>query len=379
MDALERSWSELQSDKAFNETIIDHVPLGILGLNEAGEVTRCNAALVEILGCGSKEEIVGRNLRQISGFKEIELPEGLSSDQRSSPKPDAMETSLKAPDGRMKRILIWSVPLTDQEKRRVGGRVILLEDITDRAQMERQLIQSEKMASLGQLVAGVAHDLRNPLSTIGWAVYGLGRLPDSTKEVCRYLEKIRSNLERSNQIISNLLNFSRPAPENNLGVKIPDILEEVLLLVSKNIHSRNIQVVRAFQETPAVSINPDAARQMFLNLIVNAVQAMPDGGSLRLEVWKRTEEEIEVIISDTGAGIKRQDLSNIFNPFFTTKGPREGTGLGLFLVRREVEKCSGRIRVKSTEEEGTTFSIDLPVQPHRRHHGKKVPSSPSGR
>jgi polar amino acid transport system substrate-binding protein len=234
-------------------------------------------------------------------------------------------------------------------------------DISDRKRLEDQLIQSEKMAAIGQLAAGIAHEIRNPLGIIMNALYDLSEIVDAANpEIREDLKIAREEMDRVQAIINNLLEFSRESKVDLEPVDVNDLLRKTLLLMQKYIQSSDVTVRTELGATGLCSANQNALRQIFLNLITNAVQAMPHGGELRIRTSLVPPSRLRVEFSDSGVGIPESQVKDIFNPFFTTKGPGQGTGLGLSVVHSVVRRYRGEIRVESTPNVGTTFTIELP-------------------
>ena len=222
--------------------------------------------------------------------------------------------------------------------------------------------QSEKLAGLGQLAAGVAHEIRNPLGIIATSIYYLNEiLPEKRKEVKKHFHIVESEIDRCQAIITNLLEFSRTSDAEVEPVDVNGLLNMTLSLVEKDLFGRDIHLVKKLESMPNIKANLDEMKQVFLNLILNATQAMPRGGELKIITSIHNNNKVKIKVSDTGMGIPRENLDKVFNPFFTTKEPGEGTGLGLALVHTIIERYRGNIRVESEEEKGTTFIIELPV------------------
>ena len=233
------------------------------------------------------------------------------------------------------------------------------------------LFQSEKLAGIGQLAAGVAHEMRNPLGVIATSLYYLSNiLSPQDKNVKRHFEIMDAEISRCQIIINNLLEFSRKSEKEFELVDANRLLEMSLSLVEKDFLVRDIRLVREMSHVSKIFANMDEMKQVFLNLILNATQSMPKGGEIRVETSMVGKEKIRIRIQDTGVGIAQEDLSEIFNPFFTTKGPGEGTGLGLSLVHSVIESYHGTIRVESKEGKGTSFIIELPAFQEKGQGGK---------
>jgi len=235
-------------------------------------------------------------------------------------------------------------------------------DTSERRRLESQLIQSEKMAAIGQLAAGIAHEIRNPLGIIANALYDLGEIIESDNaDVEEDLRIAKEEMARAQEIINNLLEFSRESRAELEVVDINDLLRRTLQLMNKSLQTSGVSVVTEFGPLGHCMANQNGLRQIFLNLITNAVQAMPSGGELRLRTASLPDGRIQLEFSDTGVGIPDEHLQDIFNPFFTTKAPGQGTGLGLSVVHSVVRRYRGEIRVESQVNRGTTFTIEFPV------------------
>src|SRR5438876_1328134 len=248
-------------------------------------------------------------------------------------------------------------------------------DISDRKRLESQLIQSEKMAAIGQLAAGIAHELRNPLAIVMNALYDLHQIVDGRNaEVAEDLRIAEEEIGRAQAIIKNLLEFSRESGAELTRLDVNDLLARTLQLMQKYLQDNGVRVTTELGPIPPCLANQNAMRQIALNLITNAVQAMPEGGELRLRTAAVGPNLIRIEVRDTGVGIPAEHLQDIFNPFYTTKAPGQGTGLGLSVVHSILRRYQGEIRVASAVGVGTTFTIDLPCQ----CHAEVLPDRPEG-
>jgi two-component system NtrC family sensor kinase len=236
------------------------------------------------------------------------------------------------------------------------------------------LIRSEKMASLGQLAASVAHEVNNPLAGIMIYVklmlkkYNDGKLQAEGTD--QQLLKMQKELERTTRIIRNLLDFARQSEPSMAPVEINKVVEAALLLVGNQISLEHVDLVKTLNpKLPLVLADFDKIQQVLINIILNATQAMPDGGNLTIttsvaegvRINNNIKNTVKIVISDTGIGIPPENLGKLFNPFFTTKEKGKGVGLGLSVVHGIIQKHNGKIEVDSKPDEGTTFKIYLEV------------------
>lgn len=236
--------------------------------------------------------------------------------------------------------------------------------------LEEKLIHAEKLATVGQLSAGFAHEVNNILCSIGgYAQFvqqkiSKKQLPEMS-DVQEDIEIIIKQTERANKLIQNLLGFSRSNKNEESFVNVTALFDRVISFLNYKLCNLNIDIVREYESTlPEVFIDPNKLEQVFLNLVVNAIHAMPRGGTIKITtrfLGNRGEGFITVGIADTGCGIPESNLQKIFDPFFTTKEKGVGTGLGLFICRRIIENCQGSIGLTSQVGEGTMFTITLPV------------------
>jgi len=247
-----------------------------------------------------------------------------------------------------------------------GEKVLLLgEDLTQQRRWEQQLLQSEKLAGLGQLVAGIAHELRNPLSSINAAAYyvadALTEANPDLADIPQYLELIQRNVRRAERIITNLMQFARPDRPEPQSVDLNELVSTTLSLLNKSFADSKVELILQRNDIPPARCRPDTVKQALLNIIVNGLQAMPQGGQMTIQTFFAPERGMSCIaVTDTGIGIPPEHLSAIFQPFFTTKAPYEGTGLGLSIALMAVEADGGHIFVESEPGRGSTFTIELP-------------------
>jgi signal transduction histidine kinase len=240
------------------------------------------------------------------------------------------------------------------------GFVAVLEDITEKKKIEEELFRATKHAGLGRLAAGVSHEIGNPLASISSLVQEL-MAEEGSDFTKGSLGTIYQHVNRIARIVRNLGDFARLYPRQRVPTNLRDILDTTIDLVRFDKNFKKIEVTTDVQQTRPVRIDPDQIQQVFLNLLLNARDAMPDGGRLDISV-KESDGNVRMTFADTGGGIAPEAKDKIFDPFFTTKGPTGGTGLGLSICYSIVKDHGGTIEVESLKDRGTKFIITLPVE-----------------
>jgi PAS domain S-box-containing protein len=351
--------------KQFSDSIIESVNVGILVIEASGRITVWNSALEEMLGI-SRSEAVGADALDIFNEEMIETIRAVSGVQGWVVE-DVRHLYKFRTLTRDDRPIVINLSLAPFEDtaRTLAGTLVVVEDVTDRVKLEEQLQQSDKLNSIGLLAAGVAHEVNTPLAGISsYTQMLLSQLPaDDSKS--RVLEKILTQTQRASGIVNNLLNFSRTSGTDFGPIDINRVLDDTLQLLELQLRKGNVEVVRRYaEELPEAYANAGKLQQVFMNLILNARDAMPDGGRLEIET-ESVDHMLVARVRDTGIGIAPANITKIYDPFFTTKGVGQGTGLGLALSYGIVQEHSGRIFVESQPGRGTTFTIKLPSRYRR--------------
>lgn len=235
------------------------------------------------------------------------------------------------------------------------------EDVTNKMMAERQLLQDNKMIAVGQLAAGVAHEIRNPLGIIRNYCYVLKNMNDNAEVKDKAIEHIEKAVDNSGAIINNLLNFSRASSKEGETIDIEEHIRSLTSLNRNILKKKNIHLDIICSEPVKTFIQTESLDIILINLIQNATDAMKENGNLTIKVLKY-DETFEIDVKDTGSGIEEDILQDIFNPFFTTKGNNEGNGLGLYIVYNETGKLNGNIEVQSRVGEGSVFRLNLPLR-----------------
>jgi two-component system, NtrC family, sensor kinase len=255
-------------------------------------------------------------------------------------------------------------PLVSKDLQQIG-RLIIFDDITDRDELERRLVQADKLSSIGLLAAGVAHEVNTPLAVISTYAQMLAKQISGDDQKSRLLEKIAKQTFRASEIVNSLLNFSRTSTTEFVDIDLNRVIRETVSLIDHQLQKTGVEA-RLSLDATALSIrgNFGKLQQVFLNLFINARDAMAEGGSLTVRTWSEAGfAHIEV--ADTGHGIAPEHLARIYDPFFTTKGARKGTGLGLSVSYGIVQEHNGILEVESHLGRGTRFRLEFPSSPPR--------------
>ncbi|MGO9240482.1 MAG: ATP-binding protein [Bryobacteraceae bacterium] len=251
-------------------------------------------------------------------------------------------------------------PLVSREGSRIG-RLVILDDITEREELERKLVQADKLSSIGLLAAGVAHEVNTPLAVISTYAQMLAKQVAGDEQKSKLLDKIARQTFRASEIVNSLLNFSRTSSTAFEELDLNRLIRETLTLLEHQFQKAGIVVQTDMSDSiPPIRGNQGKLQQVFLNLFINARDAMDSGGKLKIAT-RPDDQSVCVEVRDSGAGIARENLARVFDPFFTTKASRKGTGLGLSVSYGIVEEHGGGIEVESEPGEGTVFRLDFPA------------------
>ena len=368
-------WGKLRQERNRAQQYLNIAGVIIIAIDEKGIVTMINKKGCDVLGY-EEYDIIGKN------WFDLCLPERIQKEVKGvferlmNGKNDIVdyhENSILTKSGE-ERMIAWHNTILSDEKGAIIGTLSSGEDITRRKQTEMELIRSEKLASLGQLAASVAHEVNNPLAGILVYTSLLLRKFDQnkiqTEETKNQLNKMKKELERTTRIIRNLLDFSRQSDPTIRLLDLNKVVDAALLLVKHQISLEHISLEREIKPNlPPVCADFDQIQQVLINIILNATQAMPDGGSLTIStsvdkgtvIGESKKDTVRIDIKDTGVGIPKENLSRLFTPFFTTKDRGKGVGLGLPVVHGIIERHKGKIEVSSELNAGTTFSIFLEI------------------
>jgi two-component system NtrC family sensor kinase len=353
---------ELKLLKEFNESIIESINVGLLAVDLEGRVTRLNSALEEILDL-SRAQAVGKRVEDLfsEDFTDT-LRQVLGNDRwRLREIRNIYKIHTATFTGHPLVLNIAIAPLQDSLEQ--TGALVVLEDVTSRVRLEEQLQQREKLSSIGLLAAGVAHEVNTPLTGVSSYTQMLLGMLSETDPKHALLLKVRRQAERATNIVNNLLNFSRTGDATEFTeIDISRVLDDTLQLLEPQLRGNQIEIVRGYDpESPQVFGNSGKLQQVFTNLLLNARDAIPSGGSIRISTMPSEDHSLMIEVSDSGTGIAPENVAKIYDPFYTTKGVGRGTGLGLAVSYGIVQEHSGHISVESTPGQGTIFRITLPT------------------
>ena len=341
LDAAKVDYERLES---LSRNIIENIGSGIMTIDRDGRITSFNRAAERITGL-SFEEVYLKGIEEV--FPDFREMEG----KRSLPRGEMVFRG----KGGEELFLGFSIsPLKEGGEER--GAVIIFQDMTQLKKMEEEARRNDRLRALGELAAGMAHEIRNPLASISGSIQVLKEDLKGLNEEDRHLmDIILTEAERLNNLIADFLVFARPAPKKK-GVSLKALAEETLELLCSRRDLKDVKVVKEMEDV-RVFVDPEQMRQVFWNLFLNAIEAMDGRGILRVGIRRNGRGGAEITVSDTGRGIKREYGEKIFDPFFTTKDM--GIGVGLSVVHRIIEGHNGSITFESKEGEGTTFRITL--------------------
>jgi two-component system sensor histidine kinase HydH len=332
----------------FSEALVKHMPIALLSVDKTGKVVTCNEQAQGLI-TGSCREVVGQDA---SLFLPVAVSRVLSriNEQTQMVEEDVVISS--ANDGDQ----IWEVvtaAFADDDVHE--GKILLARNVTAIRFLEKEVARSRHLNAIGSLAAGVAHEIRNPLSSIkGFAVYFKQRLSGNLEDE-QTADIMIAETERINRVVSQLIEFARPLTLKKEQTNMPDLVRHAIRLVAAEAHKNAVEIdVQVGEDLLETDIDPDKIKQVMLNIFLNALSAMPDGGRLTVAITAQ-KYFMDVAVSDTGSGIKEEDLPRIYDPYFTSKPA--GTGLGLAVVQKIMDAHGGVIQIDGTEGFGTKVTL----------------------
>ena len=359
VQAYRISQDSLHRIQAFTGQLISRLPVGIIATDAQGRIKTFNEAAAAMTGC---EVTAGINQPPAAV-----LPESVAAFFDPSCGADSesatceQEISLTTAKGTILSLHLCSVPVVSRDEGEYMGRVLLMYDLSELKQLEKKVQRHERLVALGKMAAGVAHEVRNPLSSIKGFATLLGARFDQGSREQEAAELMVREVERLNRSITELLDYARPTPLKQVPMDLEAVLGNSLRLVAADAESLGVAVrLDCAPELPRVSADPDRLNQVLLNLYLNALQAMEEGGVLTVTAGPgRQDNMVDITVRDSGCGIPEELLERILDPYFTTKS--EGTGLGLAMAYKIIDEHGGTIQFTSRVGEGTVVTVSLPV------------------
>ncbi len=365
--SLQRKVDEYERLKEFSENIVESINVGILAADLEDRVESWNSQIERLTGT-PRQAALGRRLSELfpaalcEKFEQARGSNGVRNIYKFVLQPLAGSSGGNGNgNGRRAHTLNLAIaPLVSKDLQQIG-RLIIFDDITDRDELERQLVQADKLSSIGLLAAGVAHEVNTPLAVISTYAQMLAKQISGDEQKSKLLDKIAKQTFRASEIVNSLLSFSRTSPTEFVEVDLNRVIRDTLSLIEHQLQKSSIQVSLDLDDSlPAVKGNSGKLQQVFLNLFLNAKDAMESGGALAVATWSE-DGFARIEVADTGQGIPEEHLARIYDPFFTTKGARKGTGLGLAVTYGIVREHGGNIEVASRPGAGSRFQVEIPL------------------
>ncbi|MBO8130344.1 MAG: PAS domain S-box protein [Candidatus Marinimicrobia bacterium] len=340
------------------EQLADNLTCGVLLVNEKNNIKFWNKKAEEIFGW-KKSEIINKDISILFPGKASSVIAEICTINPSGIK--ICETDMQLKNGKMRRMELTDIFLNKSMKK-ISERIIIIRDLLEISAVEGKLMQSEKLATLGHLAAGVAHEVSNPLSSIQSLVQLIQR-KTTDNFIQESLKKIRENINRINRIVKELVDFSRPTTGEKTKVQINEIISSAVGLLKYDVRCEKINFhINLNPDVPLIYLVPDQIHQVVMNMLLNSIDACKDkeSGNIHVNTYAN-DSYVSIEIIDDGEGINPDIIDRIFEPFFTTKDVGYGTGLGLSVSHGIISSIGGNIKVESTPGEGTKFTINIPI------------------
>jgi two-component system sensor histidine kinase HydH len=338
----------LLNTQLYANNVLESIPDSLITLDQDGHIVSCNK---------NAEELLKRCSRDIVGKKVLDMfpacpPETLTAEDNMI----EMDAELQVANGKPVPVKMGSALLKDHQGKRIG-RVLVMRDVGEIRLMEQQLEHSRRLAALGSMAAAIAHEVRNPLGTLRGLAHFFGS-EDGASDACKEYSKFMiSEVDRLNQLVTELLQFGAPQDIKFDKVEVKTMVEKIVTLLKNDFVEKNIKFVQQYDEDAELYGDTNLLIQTLLNLLTNSIQAIPNGGEITLKI-QCNSQKCRISVSDTGTGMSDETKSKMFDPFFTTR--KNGSGLGLAVSHRIVERHNGYFEINSAVNAGTTITMVLP-------------------
>ena len=346
--------SSLSKIKIFSDNLVENMPVGLVAIDNNDKIISVNPAAQALLKFRLKKAEKER-ARQVLSGQLNDLVKTMHLEKKLIEK----EVQIKDDKGKITLLDVVVSPLVNKDGSSLGS-LMILRDLTEVSQLKGEIEVNKRLAAIGRLAAGVAHEIRNPLSSIkGYATF-FKEIFDKESENYDIADVMIKEVDRLNLVVSELVELAKPVQMSKKPVGMQEIINESIKLIEHDAKNKHISIdINLDDEINNIHADKDRLKQVLLNLYLNAIQSMEDSGRLSIKLSRDTSgQQVLISVSDTGSGIRKEDLSDIFEPYFTTK--LSGTGLGLAIVNNIVKAHNGEIDVKSEPDRGTTFTISLP-------------------
>lgn len=344
----------LLNTQRYANDVLESIPDSLITLDQEERIVSCNK---------NAEKLIERRSDEMMGEKLIDIFPNCPPEILTAQNIVEKDAELQLPAGRQVPIKIASAQLMDHQGKRIG-RVLVMRDVAQLRSMEQQLEHSRRLAALGSMAAGIAHEVRNPLGTLRGLAHFFGAEDGATDACKEYSKFMISEVDRLNQLVTELLQFGAPRDVTFGKVDAKIMVEKIVTLLEKDFTEKNIRFVQHLNNSATLYGDSDLLMQALLNLLKNSIQATPEGGEISLDITCDAQA-CRLSISDTGVGMSKEAQNKIFDPFYTTR--KTGTGLGLSVSHRIVERHNGYFEINSVVSKGTTITIVLPHKEKKEH------------
>jgi len=362
-DKLEETTKNLANLRVLHERIIESIRSGLITTDLDGKIFTFNAAAAEITGF-SPDEMIGRSIHSLFGNIQEAIDDSLSAKQDHE-QPPRFEANLVTPDGFAVRIG-YNVSQLVSETNETSGLIVTFQDLTEIRSMEENVRRKDRLAAVGRVGAGLAHEIRNPLGAMRGAIQVLESSVPKESVHADLMTIIMRESDRLNSIITNFLSYARPKAGSHVETDVSEAVRETVKLLRHSPEVSASHEIVADLPEDAVTVMGDATqlKQIFWNLARNSIKAMPDGGKFTIAIERVSKHRIRIVFSDTGCGMSADQVERLFEPF--SNSTTGGTGLGLSIVYQIVRDHNGTINVRSSQGEGTVITVELPAESAQR-------------